>query len=131
LPPVRIVFYRNSRGRLLVLDWLRELRQREPVRYVHVAAALLELGALGRELGPPLSAHLADGLYELRAPGPSPGAPLLYFFREDEAVVLGPVLRESDPVPMLTLVRASRHRREYERDPLGRSHEEAPESEDL
>jgi len=128
---MRIVFYRNSRGKLLAFDWLRELRERDARRFVHVAAALEELGACGRALRPPLCAHLADGVYELRSRAPRPCPPLLFFFHGEAAVVLGPVTRADDPVGMLTLVRACHHRREFERDPLGRSHEEVVESEEL
>jgi len=131
LAPARIVFYRNSRGRLPAFDWLRELRQRDAALYVCVAAALHELGACGRALGPPLCVHLADGLYLLRPLAPKPCAPILYFFHGHEAVALGPVKRDGDPPPMQTLVSASHLRREFERDPWGRSHEEVVESEDL
>jgi len=131
VPPVRIVFYRNSRGKLIVLDWLRELRQRDPALYVPVAAALYELAACGRALGPPLCAHLGGELYALRPQAPRPCPPILYFFHGDEAVALGQVKREGDPVPLRTLVNASRLRREFERDPVARSHEEAAEAEDL
>lgn len=128
---MRIVFFRNSRGRLLALDWLRELRQHDRALYVQVAAALYELGAAGRALREPLCTHLGDGLYLLRPQAAKGCAPILYFFHGDAAVALGPVRRDGDPVPMLTLVAASKLRREFERDPLGRSHEEVVESEDL
>ncbi len=114
-----------------MLDWLRELRQRDLALYASVAAALHELGAWGRALGPPLCAHQADGLYLLRPQAPKACAPILYFLHGDQAVALGPAKREGDPLPLLTLVRASRLRREFERDPRGRSHEELVESEDL
>ena len=119
---MRIVFYANSRGRLPALDRLNDLRRRDRWRYMHPAAALLELGAQGRALGPPVSVHVADGLYELR-PLCEPTVRLLYFLHEDDAVVLGPVERAGDPLPLVSLVRACRLRRGYERDPLGRSHD--------
>lgn len=131
MAPIRIVFYRNSRGRLPALDWLRELRQRDAALYVHVAAALQELGACGRALGPPLCLRAGDGLYLLRPQAQKPCTPILYFFHGHGAVALGPVRRGGDPLPMVTLVSASHLRREFERDPWGRSHEEVVESEDL
>jgi transcriptional regulator with XRE-family HTH domain len=122
---LRIVFYGNSRGRLLALDWLQQQRWSDVYRYVCSAAALLELGTQGRELGPPVSRHLADGLYELRPLVPSREAQLLYFLHEDDAIVLGAAKRAREPLPLATLVRACRLRRAYERDPQGRSHDAA------
>jgi len=127
---LRIVFYANSRGRLPALYRLNELRRRDCWRFMHTAAALLELGAQGRMLGPPVSLHVADGLYELRSLC-EPRVRLLYFFDEDDAVVLGPVERSGDPLPLASLVRACRLRRGYERDPLGRSHDGVADSERL
>jgi hypothetical protein len=127
---LRIVFYANSRGRLPALDRLSDLRRRDRFGYLRTAAALLELGAQGRALGPPVSLHVADGLYELR-PLCEPRVRLLYFFHEDDAVVLGPVERGGDPLPLGSLVRACRLRRRYERDPLGRSHDGAADAEEL
>lgn len=127
---LRIVFYANSRGRLPALDRLNELRRRDRWRFMHTAAALLELGTQGRMLGPPISVHVADGVYELR-PLCEPRERLLYFFDEDDAVVLGPVDRAGDPLPLASVVRACRLRRGYERDPLGRSHDGLADSEGL
>ena len=128
---MRIVFYANSRGKLLALEWLRELRRRDRYAYVHIVAALLELGAQGRGLGAPIVLHVADGLHELRPLTHAPSAPLLFFFHGDEAVVLGPLRQSQDPLPLATLVRACRHRRAYERDPRGRSHDGESGLEDL
>ncbi|MBK7644777.1 MAG: hypothetical protein IPJ19_17335 [Planctomycetes bacterium] len=119
---MRIVFYRNSRGTLLALDWLRKLRWRDRYRYKCSASALFELGVQGRGLGLPVSRHLADGFYALRTLEQGRPEPLIYFFHEDAAVVLGAAKRDFDPLPLATLVRACRHRRAYERDPHGRSH---------
>ena len=126
-----IVFYRNSRGRLPALDWLRELREADLRRYVQVAAALEELAECGRGLAQPFCEHLGDGLYLLRHRALRPCPPLLFFFHGEAAVALGPLTSAADPVPMRTLVRANRQRREFERDPLGRSHEEYVDPEEL
>jgi len=130
-PPMRIVFYRNSRGRLPALDWLSELADRDAALFVHVVATLEELAARGRALGPPACVHVAAGIHELRARAPRPCPPILFFFHGESAVALGPLTRPGDPLPLLSLVRACQHRRAFERDPIGRSHAEYAESEAL
>ena len=53
---------------------------------------------------------------------------MLYFFHGDDAVVLGAARNGRNPLPVALLVRACRHRREFERNPHGRSHDPDPDA---
>ena len=119
---MRIVFYATRARHPPALDRLTQLQDRDRYRLLHTLAAMFELELRGRELGPPVLLHVADGIYELRPLCERP-VRLLFFFHEEVAVVLGTLERTCGPLPIESLVRACRVRRDYERDPQGRSHD--------
>jgi phage-related protein len=124
LPPVRIVFFRDARGGLPVLEWLRTLRFRDPGLYARASFLIRELAAQGYEMRRPYADYLGQGLYELRFRSGHVQIRILYFFHGREAVVLSSVLRKEERIPPIELGRAAQRKREFELDPAEHSHEE-------
>jgi len=85
LPRVKVVFYKDGRGRSPVLEWVRKLDQKAQDKCFAKIGMLREEGhALVR----PAAAHLGGKLYELRITSDRNEYRILYFFYEKTAVIL-------------------------------------------
>lgn len=124
MPPVRIVFFKDARGGLPVLEWLRTLRFRDPQLFARAGFLIRQLSAMGYEMRRPYADYLGQGLYELRFRSGHIQIRILYLFHGREAVVLSSVLRKEDRVPPIEVGRALQRKREFEQSPAEHSHEE-------
>jgi len=124
LPPVRIVYFKDARGGLPVLEWLRTVRFRDPRLYSRAEFLIQRLAAEGYAMRRPYAEYLGQGLYELRFHSGRVQIRILYFFHGREAVVLSSVLRKEDRIPPIELGRAALRKREFESSPGEHSHEE-------
>jgi len=124
LPPVRIVFFKDARGGLPVLEWIRTMRFRDPRLYSRAGFLIQQLAAEGYAMRRPYADYLGQGLYELRFRSGHVRFRILYFFHGREAVVLSSVLRKEERIPPIELGRAVLRKREFESNPGMHSHEE-------
>jgi phage-related protein len=114
LPQVRVVLYKEDDGTCPVLEWLDEL----PVKIQDKCAARIKrLMACGNELRRPEADYLRDGIYELRVRYLRVNYRLLYFFHENQVVVLTHGLTKEREVPAREIDKALALRRRFESGP--------------
>jgi phage-related protein len=124
MPRTSVVFYREPRGEVPVLEWLVKLRKRDQSAYARCVAAVERLTALGHELRRPLADLLRDGIYELRMRKGRVNYRILYFYHGPGLAILGHAITKEDVVPDVEIDRCLRRKRAFESDPEGHSYSE-------
>ena len=125
MPPTQIMFYKDDTGRVPALEWLQDLRHQDRRGFTKCMARIHRLAELGHELRRPEADFLRDGIYELRARQGHINYRMLYFFHGRTVAILCHALTKEDKVLDADIDRAIRSKRAFERDPEGRSYEEA------
>ena len=121
MPQTRVVFYQDDDGSVPLLAWLDGL----PAKAQDKCRLKIErLRELGHELRRPEADFLRDGIYELRIRLQRVNYRMLYFFHETTAAILSHGLVKERVVPAKEIDRAIKHRKRFEEDPDGHSHEE-------
>lgn len=117
MPPTNVYFYRDSTGRVPVLDWLRELGERDTKSLDACLARVLLLRTLGHELRRPHADFLRDGIYELRVRRGRVNYRMLYFLHGRDIAILAHALTKEQKVPPGDIERALQRKHEYEQNP--------------
>ena len=117
MPPVDVVYYKESDGSVPVGDWLIELRRRDQRAAEKCLAQIGLLRRMGYELRRPIADYLRDGLYELRARVGRSQHRILYFFHGREFAVLVHCLTKEKKVPSRDIERAIIRMRYFKEDP--------------
>jgi phage-related protein len=99
MPATSVVFYQDDDGSVPALEWLREIKKRDPRITAKFHERILELRALGWELTRPAADSLRDGIHELRVRFGSVNYRLLYGFHEQTMAVLTHGLAKEKDVP--------------------------------
>lgn len=95
MPKTSIVFFKDEKGTVPVLEWLDKLSDKiEAKARVRIEA----LAQMGYELRRPHADYLRNGIYELRWRHQSVNYRILYFFQGQSAVVLSHGLTKEDIV---------------------------------
>lgn len=84
MPKTTVVFFQDEDRTVPALDWLREMKRRDPRITAKFHERILELGTLGWEMTRPASDTLRDGIHELRVRFGNVNYRLLYGFHEEE-----------------------------------------------
>lgn len=114
MPRVHIVFYRDSRGRVPVLEWLEKI----PAKAMDKCTAkIARLAEVGHELRRPTADYLEEGVYELRVSHLGVNYRILYFFHGREIAVLDHSLTKERRVPPRDIQLAIRNKVEFQRNP--------------
>jgi hypothetical protein len=71
VPATTVVFYRDDKDRVPVLDWLKRLQQEDRKAYAKCVVRIRRLAEEGHDLRRPEADYLRDGISELRAKGPT------------------------------------------------------------
>lgn len=122
MPKVKVVFYRDEKGEVPVLNWFDELTQKAQDKCV---VRIERLEELGHELRRPEADFLRDGIYELRAKHQRLNLRILYFFHGKEAVVLASGLtKQRSDVPAGEIDRAIERKKQFVKNPAVRSYKE-------
>lgn len=124
MPRTSVVFYRELRGEVPVLEWLVKLRKRDQPAYARCVAAVERLAAIGHELRRPLADLLRDGIYELRIRKGRVNYRILYFYHGPGLAILGHAITKEDVIPDIEIDRCLRRKRAFESDPEGHSYSE-------
>ena len=114
MPQVQVVFYMEDDGSVPMCEWLDELQSK------HRAKCLKWIGILrdfGHDLRRPESDYLRDGIHELRVKFQSLNYHMLYFFHENQVVVLIHGLKKEKRVPPNEIDRAVELKKSFEADP--------------
>jgi putative component of toxin-antitoxin plasmid stabilization module len=83
MPQTQVVFFQDEDQSVPALDWLREMKRRDPRITAKFHERILELGSLGWQMMRPASDTLRDGIHELRVRLGSVNYRLLYGFHEE------------------------------------------------
>lgn len=124
MPITQVLFHRELDGRAPVLEWLRELKRRDPVALAKCIAGIERLRLLGHELRRPAADYLRNGIYQLRLRHGRVHHRILYFFHGRGVAVLAHGLTKEGAVPDQDIERALRRKRAFESRPEWHSHQE-------
>jgi len=122
MPTIWVVAYRDTDGRVPLVEWLDGLPSKARAK---CAVRIERLADLGHELGRPMAAYLGNGLYELRAQHQRLNLRMLFFFHDRTAVVLTQgFAKQQARVPGSELRLALLRKRAFESSPLDHTAEE-------
>ena len=124
MPVTSVVFYRDDKDRVPVLDWLKELRQEDRKAHAKCVVRIRRLAEEGHGLRRPEADYLRDGIYELRAKSGRVNYRVLYFFHGRTVAVLAHALTKEAEVPAAEIERALERKTLYEKHPDGHTYEE-------
>ena len=131
MPRAELVFYQDRPGQAPVLDWLNELRQRDPRAYANCLAVIERLAEFGHELRRPAADLLRNGIHELRVKRGHVSYRILYFFHGRNLAILAHAVTKEDRVSSMDIERALRRKSLFESDPEAHSYSEnVPHAED-
>ena len=130
MPQTTLLFFRDASGIAPVVEWLRELRQRDAKGYAKCVAAIRRLADVGHELRRPVTDYLRDGIYELRVKRGHVNYRILYFFHGQQVAVLAGALAKEDVVPPIEIHRTIAHKKLFATDPERYTFDEASEAND-
>lgn len=110
----RVVCYREDDGTVPVRDWLNEM---PPKAVFKCLVRLKRLEQLGHELRRPEADYLRDGIYELRASHQRIHYRMLYFFHQQDAIVVSHGLAKERIIPPREIELALRRKQKFEAEP--------------
>jgi phage-related protein len=109
-----VVFYRDTKGHVPVLEWLDTL----PKKALDKCVVRIErLQLLGNKLRRPEADYLRDGIYELRARHQSVNYRILYFFHGNTAIVLAHGTTKEKAVAIRDIQQAMQRAEKFKQDP--------------
>jgi phage-related protein len=114
MPKTKIIFFKEERGEVPIIDWLDELPAKAQDKCL---AKLRRLEDLGHELRRPEADFLRDGIYELRVGLQGINYRMLYFFHGEAAVVISHGLVKERVVPPREIDRAVERKTLYKTNP--------------
>lgn len=123
MPRTRVIFFKDQDGHAPVLEWLKQLQDRNPKAWANCRARIELLNMFGHELRRPAADFLRDGIYELRAKQGHVQYRILYFFHGRQVAVLAHSLTKEASIPAADLERALRRKRLFERNPKAHIYE--------
>ena len=122
MPSTRIIFFKEFDGSIPLLNWLDTLR---PKRVKAKCIALIQLLAqFGYELHRPHCDTLRDGIKELRTRDRTVNYRLLYFFHQQNCVIISHGIVKEGKVPDIEVDHAIPNRTKYELDPSKHTYSE-------
>ncbi len=126
MPQVKVVFFQDDAQAVPALEWLREMKRRDPRITAKFHERILELGALGWEMTRPASDTLRDGIHELRVRFGTVNYRLLYGFhehnRQQTVAVLVHGLTKERAVPPEDIDLAIRRHAAFSADPAAHTY---------
>ena len=128
MPRTDVVFYQETEGDVLVLDWLKKLRRSDQQAYAKCIAAVERLAEFGHELRRPLADFLKDGIHELRVRKGRVNYRILYFFHGRDLAVLAHAITKKGEVPDADIDRAVRRRKAFASNPAAHTYAEEEKS---
>ena len=114
MPPVEVVFYMEDDGLVPVSNWLDGLQPKHRVKCLKWIGTLR---SFGHDLRRPGSDYLRDGIPELRVRFQRLNYRILYFFYENQVVVLTHGFKKEKEVPSKEIDRAVDLKKRFEANP--------------
>jgi len=122
MPEITTVFFRDEKN-IPVLDWLKELKQKDRQGYAKCVARIRVLSQHGHELRRPLADYLEEGIHELRVRRGRVNYRILYFFHGQQLSVLAHAIAKEDQIPRADLARAIERKARFDKNPDQHSYE--------
>jgi phage-related protein len=120
VPRTEVSAYREADGSVPLLDWLDGLSSVAREKCLVKIEMLVESG---HELRRPHCDLLEHGIWELRARAGHVQYRILYFFHEQNAVILSHGFSKERCVPVAEIEKAVRRRESYLQNPLAHTYE--------
>ena len=118
MPKTKVLFYQENEEKSSVVEWLREVRKKDPKGFLNCLARVEQLQMLGYELRRPAADYLKDGIYELRAKHRNVQYRLFYFFHGENITVIDHgIIKDKSAVPPIELKRALERKKKFEQNP--------------
>jgi putative component of toxin-antitoxin plasmid stabilization module len=117
MPKTRVLFFKDEGGQAPVLEWLRELRDKNAKAWANCRARIVLLSQFGHELRRPAADYLRDGIYELRAKQGHVQFRILYFFHGRNVAVLSHSLTKEAAIPAVDIEQTLKRKRQFELEP--------------
>lgn len=114
MPQVKLIFYQDEKHRVPILKWLDSL----PNKVQNKCFVKLErLAQLGHELRRPEADFLRDKIYELRINHQGMNYRILYFFYQNQAVIISHGIIKEKQVPSAEIEQAIKNKIKFEQNP--------------
>ncbi len=118
MPTTSILFYQEKKGDAPVVDWLSELKRKNPKGFANCVGRIRQLESMGHELRRPSADYLRDGIYELRAKHRNVQYRILYFFNgKDIAVLNHSIIKKTSAVPKKDIELALLRKKKFVQNP--------------
>ena len=118
MPETQIFFYQEEDGTVPVVEWLKELKKKNPKGFINCLARIQQLQTSGHELRRPASDYLRDGIRELRAKHRNVQYRILYFFQgQNIAILAHAIIKKRSAVPNTDIEKAITRKNIFEQNP--------------
>ncbi len=119
MPATKVIFFQEAKDNSPIVEWLRDVRKKDPKGFLNCLARVNQLEMYGHELRRPAADYLRDGIYELRAKHRKVQYRLLYFFHgPNVAVIDHGIIKEQSAVPEIDIERALERKKKFEDNPV-------------
>jgi phage-related protein len=131
VPETRIIFYQDEDGEVPVLEWLKQLLNKNRKGYANCIVKIKMLAESGHELRRPAADYLRDDIYELRAKRDRIQYRILYFFHgQNIAILAHAIIKEESAVPDIDIERAIKRKNLFVENPEVHTYQEENENEE-
>jgi phage-related protein len=114
MPQIKIIFYQDEKGTIPILEWLDKLPSKVQTKCF---IKLERLSQLGHELRRPEADLLRDKIYELRIGFQGINYRVLYFFSQNQAVIISHGIIKEKQVPTSEIEQAIKNKTKFEHNP--------------
>lgn len=111
---IKLIFYQDEKGNVPLLEWLDLLPSKVQTKCF---VKLERLAQLGHELRRPEADFLRDKIYELRINFQGINYRILYFFYQNQAVIISHGIIKEREVPPSEIEKAIKNKTKFEQNP--------------
>lgn len=118
MPETQVIFYQDEDGTVPVVEWLNELKKKNPKGFINCLARIQQLQTSGHELRRPASDYLRGSIRELRAKHRNVQYRILYFFQgQNIAILAHAIIKKGSAVPNTDIEKAITRKNIFEQNP--------------
>ena len=121
MPQIKLIFYQDNKGKVPILEWLDKLPNKVQTKCF---IKLERLAQLGHELRRPEADFLRDKIYELRIGFQGINYRILYFFYQQQAVIISHGIIKEKQVPSSEIDKAIKNKINFEKNPKLHTYEQ-------
>lgn len=124
MPETRVIFYQDENGTAPVVEWLNELKQKNPKGFINCLARIQQLQTSGHELRRPAADYLQDGIRELRAKHRNVQYRIFYFFHgQNIAILAHAIIKKGSAVPQIDIEKTIKIKNIFQQNPVVHSYQ--------